>query len=152
MKPFSNDRVFVEFRDDVTAKDPILGRKYTVTHSDDTADIYVTVGLAFAEDKFSPIRDELLLSFRYLNRQMQLFGSVLIDSEEFEGDSAMRTEIFLREIPNALRAIRYADRDFFEVYPGLDLLPIYIWFQSQNDEFNQLYDFGTMRDYALEYE
>ena len=34
-----------EFRDGVTDEHPIVGRKYTITHSDETAIIDVVIGL-----------------------------------------------------------------------------------------------------------
>ena len=59
MERFNPDKLFVEFRD-VTPTYPLLGRKYTQTHSDVTADLFVTIGLRYAFDKINPTRDEVL--------------------------------------------------------------------------------------------
>lgn len=152
MDSFNSSRVNPEFRDGVNAMRPVEGRKYTMTHSDDTAELFVTIGKKYAKDKIGPLRDEVLLGFERRNNQMQLFGSVLIDSRYMDWDSNIRNEIFLREMPTALKAIRYADRELFEQYPMLDKVPIYIWFQSTDKKYNILYDFGTMQQYVTEEE
>lgn len=150
IKLFNSSRLHVEYRDGVTSTAPIVSRKYTMTHSDDTAELYVTIGRKYAEDKIGPLRDEVLLEFQKNNHQLQLFGTVLIDDYEGEWNSKQRNDIFLREMPTALMAIRHADRELFETFPLLDSIPVYLWFQSTKNEYNKIYDFGTMKDYRTE--
>lgn len=147
MKPFDPNRVHVEFRDRISATQPILDRKYTMTHSDDTAQLYVTIGKRFAQDKFSSIRDEVLLGFEPYGQQIQLFGSVIVDTGDPNQNSELRNRIFLEEMPLALKAIRYADRELYDGNSQLDEVPIVIWFQSMNDKYNKLYKFGSMKEY-----
>lgn len=149
MKTFDPTRVNVEFRNGIQAVKPILGRKYTMTHSDDTAELFVTIGTDFAEEKIGPLRDEVLLQFQEKDGRLQLFGSVLIDDDINAQDSKKRNEIFLREMPTALQAIRYADRRLYDRHPMLDTIPIYIWFQSEKEEYNKLYHVGTMQEYRF---
>ncbi|MDO5521097.1 MAG: staygreen family protein [bacterium] len=148
MKRLDPAKIFTEFRDNVSPVGPIRGRKYTVTHSDDTAELFVTIGTQFAEDMIGALRDEVRLEYVWNNNnKLQLRGTALVDGENVSGNSKMRNEIFLREMPTALQAVRYGDRKLFERFRELDNIPIYIWMQSENEEFNKLYDFGTMKDY-----
>ncbi|BBF43506.1 expressed protein [Lachnospiraceae bacterium KM106-2] len=147
MKRINPAKVKPEFRDNVGAINPVLGRKYTMTHSDETADLFVTIGKQFAKDKIIPIRDEVLLEFRMKGNELQLVGKVLVDGEGVEGDPKFRNDIFLQKLGISLQAIRYADRRLFERWSQLDDVPIYIWFQSENEKYNKLYDFGTMKKY-----
>lgn len=149
MKSIDPSRVEVEYRDNVSESMPILDRRYTVTHSDDTGVLYVTIGETFAEDKIGPTRDEVLLSFYQQDDKLYIVGSVLLDSDNPNFDTERRNEIFVREMPIALQAVRYADRAFFESMPMLDQLPVYIWFESTQDEYNRLQDFGIMNDYVV---
>lgn len=150
MKPFEPSRLHVEYRDHVSKTSPVWSRKYTMTHSDDTAELYVTIGQNYAKDKIGPLRDEVLLRFGRHEDQLKLLGSVLIDVEGTTSNAEKRNEIFLREMPTALQAIRYADASLYEQHPQLDEIPILIWFQSNNEKYNKLYDFGTMKDYRKE--
>lgn len=149
MKKLDPNRVYTEFRNGVCQTKPVYGRKYTVTHSDETAELFVTIGMTYAQDKIGPIHDEVLLTFTKDGRKPILLGNVLVDGKGITGDANMRNTIFIREMPTALQAIRYADRKLFDTYKCLDNLPILIMFQSTNKEFNRVHDFGTMRDYKI---
>ena len=147
MKKIDPSKVHAELRDRVSPISPILDRKYTVTHSDETADLFVTIGRHYANDKIGPTRDEVLLAYESTETGMMLLGEVLIAGDEITGNAKMRSEIFAREMPIALQAIRYADRRLFQTKPDLDELPIFIWFRSSEPEYNKLFDFGTMSEY-----
>ncbi|NFF79280.1 hypothetical protein FCV38_20465, partial [Clostridium sporogenes] len=60
MSKLNPEKLSVEFRDGVTSTEPILGRRYTLTHSDITAELFLTIGLTYAYDKISSMRDEVL--------------------------------------------------------------------------------------------
>jgi hypothetical protein len=59
----------------------------------------------------------------------------------------MRSEAFYSEMPNALQALRQADRFLFERYPVLDSAPVFIQFVSDNSSYGKTYDFGTIGTY-----
>lgn len=44
MKVFDPEKLYVEFRPGVTKTEPILGRKYTLTHSDISAELFSDSG------------------------------------------------------------------------------------------------------------
>ncbi|MBE5959860.1 MAG: hypothetical protein E7256_00500 [Lachnospiraceae bacterium] len=148
MKPLDTSKVNVEYRDFTNQYKPVLGRKYTMTHSDETAELFVTIGRRYAMDKVIPIRDEVLLEFRKKDGKLQLFGKVLVDGDGVPGDATMRNAIFLKKLSTSLQAIRYGDRALYENWCQLDDVPIHIWFQSKDPRYNKLYDFGTMKDYT----
>lgn len=147
MNQFESGRVNVEYRDQINAIRPVRGRKYTMTHSDNTGELFVTIGRKFAEDKIDDIRDEVLMTFMLRDKQLILYGEVLVDGEGVQGRSKFRYDIFTREMPLALKAIRYADRRLFQKYPNLDDIPIEIHFRSENPEYNKVHSYGTMKDY-----
>lgn len=147
MEKIDPSKVHGELRDRVTPVSPIMGRKYTVTHSDETADLFITIGRHYADDKIEPLRDEVLLTYENTETGMILLGEVLIEDENITGQAKRRSEIFEREMPKALQAIRIADSKLFQTKLELDELPILIWFRSTDPEYNKLYDFGTMSDY-----
>ena len=147
MKKIDRGKVNVEFRDGVMPLGPICERKYTMTHSDETADLFVTIGNEYAMDKMNELRDEVLLTFEYTPRGIVLAGEVIVDGRGISGDAETRNGIFARELSTALQAIRYADDEFFKVNPALDDIPIYIWFRSDDPVYNKLYDYGTMSEY-----
>jgi hypothetical protein len=141
------EKLNVEFRTETTPTEPIIGRKYTLTHSDITAELFLTIGLEYAYDKISKMRDEVLAEWGSYNGTLFLLVYVYVDGELGAGLSAIRNEIFRRELPLALEAIRYGDRQLFMKYPQLDHIPIWIYFDSTNPEYNKLEKWGTPSDY-----
>ncbi len=138
-----------EFRDNMCELSPIAGRKYTITHSDETGQIFVTIGCSYAEDKFGPSRDEVLLSLECINGCWQFFGIVHLDPPNDRIDISTRRDIFLREMHVALEAVRHVDKTLFSCYPCLDYSTITIQFQSKNPDYHKSYSFGKIGDYRM---
>ncbi len=72
-----------------------------------------------------------------------------VDGQYSPTEAAMRNYIFRRELPIALEAIRYGDREFFSMYTELDYSPIIVYFMSTNTEFNRIENWGTFSDYDI---
>lgn len=143
-------QVFIEFRELVTPLMPLRDRKYTMTHSDETGDLFVTVATMFAEDKVGPTRDEVRLEWSTIKDMPILYGEVLIDGEGISPDkSEVRDNIFKREMPLALQAIYHADEQLFNANPELKNTPVLIHFISSQASYNKLYSFGTIGEYNI---
>ena len=147
MEKLNPDKLNVEFRSGVTPIEPIIGRKYTLTHSDITADLFLTIGLEYAYDKINKMRDEVLGEWRTYNGCLFLYIYVYVDGQFGPVVSAVRNAIFRRELPLALEAIRYGDSRFFIAHPELDNAQIWIHFDSTNPNYNQFENWGTPKDY-----
>lgn len=141
-------QVITELRSPVTPLTPLNRRKYMMTHSDTTGDLFVTIGTVYAEDKVGELRDEVRLAWTPLEDTYILYGEVLIDGPGISGASQVRYDIFRREMPLALRAIRYADCQFFEADLQRDQVPIFIRFKSNLPQYNQVFNLGTMQQYT----
>ncbi|KZL90371.1 staygreen family protein [Clostridium magnum] len=147
MSRLNPEKLSVEFRDGVTTTDPIIPRRYTLTHSDITAELFLTIGLTYAYDKTNAMRDEVLGEwFKAMNRYFY-YVYLHVDGP---GAIAIRNYIFRRELPLALEAIRYGDREFFSAHPELNYAPIIVYFISTNSEFNRVENWGTFSDYDIE--
>ncbi len=147
MNEFNPLNVFVQYRENISPIQPVLGRKYTITHSDRSGDLFVTIADEYAKDRIGPMRDEVLIEWKRRKREYVLEGSVLVDINQSEVNSKIRNEIFLREMPLILKSLRYADRFLFETYPILDSSTVFINFDSNNPEFNKNYNFGAIGNY-----
>ncbi|MDF3001759.1 MAG: hypothetical protein K0Q48_1878 [Bacillota bacterium] len=142
------DKLSVEFRPGVTPEAPMIGRKYTLTHSDETGELYLTIGLDYAVDQINWMRDEVLAEWVLHEETPFLQAYVNVDGSNGSFVSEIRDKIFRRELPLALEAIRYGDRYFFEAHPQLDQAPIWIYFGSQDPNYNSFENWGTPADYA----
>lgn len=150
MGELNPQKVFVQYRDRMKPYEPILERKYTITHSDLTAELFVFVAQHYAEDQITEIRDEVRIVWEQNHSGLYLMGSVILDGEGVVGNTNLRNSIFLNEMPIALQALRQADRFLFDNEPTLDDAPVYILFSSSDPNYNMIYDFGIIGDYSMD--
>ncbi|MEA5084393.1 MAG: staygreen family protein [Lachnospiraceae bacterium] len=147
MKVLNPQKVFVQYRDALTPYNPIISRKYTITHSDTTAELFVFISNNFAEDKITNLRDEVRVAWQQNKTKLVLMGSVLVDGTGVVGKPEIRNKIFYNEMPTALQALRQADRFLFHENPTLNSTPILIHFISSNNSYDKVYSFGVIGDY-----
>ena len=147
MSDLNSNKIFVQYRGFMRPYEPVKGRKYTITHSDVTAELFVFVDDDYAEDQITSMRDEVRIAWEQNRKGFVLIGSVLVDSKGIKGNAYIRNNIFYREMPTALKALRQADRFLFEKAPELDNTPVLIHFISSNPIYNKIYDFGVIGEY-----
>ena len=147
MRELSPQKVFVQYRDTMKPYDPVMGRKYTITHSDTTAELFEFIAQAYAEDQITRMRDEVRIAWQQTETGLALIGSVLVDAIGIIGKPEIRNSIFYSEMPTALQALRQADRFLFDMNPALDTVPVYIHFGSSNPTYDKTYYFGAIGCY-----
>jgi hypothetical protein len=149
MSRLNPDKLSVEFRESVTTVAPIIPRRYTLTHSDITAELFLTIGLSYAYDKITAMRDDVLGEWVKVKDGYLYYVYLYVDGQPGAGAASIRNFIFRRELPLALEAIRYGDRIFFEAHPELNKAPIIVYFMSSMPEFNKVENWGTFSDYDI---
>ncbi|TLS36145.1 hypothetical protein FCL54_17105 [Pseudalkalibacillus caeni] len=149
MHEFDPAKLTVEFRSGVSLESPLAGRKYTLTHSDQTGQLFLTIAPYFAEDKIDKkSRDEVLAEWCILNGKFVLFCYCYIGGVEMgETAAALRFDIFQKELPLALKAIRYGDSGLFLSNPELDFATILIRFESAFPQYRMVQYWGQPADY-----
>ncbi len=147
MKKLDPSKLTTDFLPYVNEIDPIIYRRYTLTHSDITAQLFLTVSSYFACNKITPMRDEVLAEWKKEHSEHQLHVYIHVDGSYGTSMSPFRYEIFVRELPLALEAIRYGDRLLFEKYPFLDKAKIIIYFNSIVPKYNRIEYWGQPEDY-----
>lgn len=149
MEKLNPNKVFVQYRDKINPYEPVEDRKYTITHSDITAELFVSIGESYAADQITQMRDEVTISWipSENDEGWSLLGAVVVSGQGIEGDAAIRNKIFYNEMPTALQALRLADRFLFNQDPSLDNTPVIIYFISDDPEYDKVYNFGVIGDY-----
>ena len=129
-----------------------LPRRYTLTHSDRTGELFLTISDKFDTKQVSGLytrlmRDEVFAELlidgvsRLFSVYCHVSGGIVI------GPARWRYDIFRTELPLVLEAIRYGDRIFFESDPTLDQIPIHVHFNSTHKKYNKIESWGTFADY-----
>lgn len=149
MSKFDPSMLNVTYFPPATPFKPVDERKYTLTHSDVTGELFLTIGYCYDYDAVnSKFRDEVLAEWKPVMGQYTLLGKLYVTNGEFDENYALiRFHIFQKELPLALTAMVYGDQKFYQNYPWLLDSPIYIQFESSYPQYNQYMYFGTPRYY-----
>ena len=146
MSRLNPEKLHVEYVG-VTSTEPIIPRRYTLTHSDVSADLYLNIGLDFAYYKLNPMRDEVLGEWGLNDENYIYYVYLYVDGKFIPGPKDIREAVFRMELPLALEAIRYGDNDFFNAHPELDFVPIIVYFLSTDPMYNKVENWGTFSEY-----
>lgn len=133
----------------------VLPRRYTLTHSDITGNLFLSIGTQFNIKQTSNLytrlmRDEVLAELIDEGSHPVLKVYCYVSGGLVLGTAKWRYGIFQSELPLALEAIRHGDNHLFEANPTLDHTAIYIHFQSSNELFNKVEYWGIMSKYRYQ--
>lgn len=151
MSKLNPDKLTVEYRDGVSATGPVISRSHTLTHSDFTGELFLTIGTQFAWDKINTeMRDEVLGVWKTQGNSLNYNVYLYLDKENHDLSAATkRNEVFRRELPLALTTIRYGDRFLFDLYPSLDYALIIVNFMSIYPSLFKQEVWGTFSNYSI---
>lgn len=127
-------------------------RYYTLTHSDITGDLFLSIGSYYDTKQTSKLytrlmRDEVLAELGEASGQLVLNVHCHVSGGLIIGRAKWRYGIFCSELSLALEAIRYGDNAFFEQNPRLDQTPVLVHFKSTSNRYNKIENWGTVTDY-----
>ncbi len=132
-----------------------LPRCYTLTHSDVTGDLFLSIGSQYDTRKISKfytrlMRDEVLAEIT--NEEDALVFKIYchVSGGIVFGRAKWRYNIFQSQLPLVLEAIRHGDDILFKQNPELDQTPVLIHFKSTDSRFNKVERWGVMADYIFE--
>ena len=128
-------KLHVEFVEPATATGPVLPRRYTLTHSDATGDLFLTVGPKVDQKQISGwytrlMRDEVVAEWDETEEGPILRVYCHVSGGLVLGTARWRYAIFRHELPLVFEAFRYGDRALVEAVPELDGAPIVVHFRS----------------------
>jgi hypothetical protein len=147
-------KLHVRFVAPASQKGPVLPRRYTLTHSDATGDLYLTIGLEVDRKQISGwatrfMRDEVLAEWDETEEGAVLRVYCHVSGGLVVGTAGWRYSIFQHELPLVLEAFRYGDRGLFEAQPDLDKAPILVHFQSGRRRYRRIEPWGTPSEYRF---
>lgn len=146
MREFNRDKLWINYQ--LHNFNQLNPRRYTLTHSDETGDLFLVISSNYAYDKLTPMRDEVLGEWTTKDfKNYYFYAYVRLDDEDGTKSTARRNEIFIKELPTALKAIKYGDPYLFTAYPQFNSTPIYVHFQSADPKYNRTEYYQTFNYY-----
>ena len=152
MKRLTPEKLHINFLRGATSGSPLLARRYTLTHSDSTGELFLSIGLEYNKRQIGGwytrlMRDEVLAEWKQDEQGYTLHVYLHVSGGFVVGRAGWRYAIFRRELPLVLESMRYGDRDFFTTHPELDQTPIYVHFHSSKSRYHRIEQFGVPSNY-----
>jgi hypothetical protein len=131
---------------------PQSPRRYTLTHSDVTGELFLSIGREYDEKRLSHwytrlMRDEVLAEWEVGEDQHCLMVHCHVSGGVIFGWAGMRNGIFHRELPLALEGIRFGDRSFVDAHPEFDKAAVRIHFHATQARYESEENWGRFKDY-----
>ncbi|WP_195469490.1 staygreen family protein [Clostridium sp. D43t1_170807_H7] len=149
---FQPEKLNVSYKDEVGIKTFLPPRKYTLTHSDESGELFLSIGKKYDLDQINyNIRDEVLGSWEKDDKDYLLI-TLEVDNGEGISNTIKRDKIFRQKLTLALIAIVYGDNLFFENNKELYEAPVRVRFNSKVSEYDTLEEWGKVEDYKYNLE
>jgi len=152
MERLNPNKLHLTYLADTTPESLKLPRRYTLTHSDITGQLFLSIGSEYDTKQISGLytrlmRDEVLAELAEEEDGLVFRVHCHVSGGFVIGTAKWRYNIFRSELPLVLEAIRHGDRTVFEQDPQLDNTPVLVHFKSTNKRFNKVENWDTMADY-----
>jgi hypothetical protein len=146
------EKLHVKYDNETTSDVFLLPRRYTLTHSDATGDLFLTVRKDYDQEAISGfytrlMRDEVLAEWLEGESEPELHLYCHVSGGLVFGTARFRYNIFRRELPLVLEAICYGDQAFFAAQPSLKSASIVVHFQAKQKRYNHVESWGKPEDY-----
>ena len=141
----------VRYAGDTTPDGPVASRCYTLTHSDATGDLFLTIGPEFDHRQIAGLytrlmRDEVVAAWEDAGQGPALRVHCHVSGAIVLGTARWRDGIFRQELPLVFEAFRYGDRALYHAHPDLDRAPIWVAFHARGRRFNRVEGWDTPGD------
>ena len=152
MSRLDPQKLHVRFVAPASEDGPVTPRCYTLTHSDRTGDLFLTIGSDYSQKQIAGwytrlMRDEVLAEWSVQGDGYSLHVHCQVGHGL--GSTKYREAIFRQELPLVFEAFRFGDGSLFLGHPYLDSAPILVHFHGRKAENDLVEDWGEIGRYSL---
>lgn len=141
---FNHEKLNIIFKNSYNKNGTFENRRYSLSHSDDTGDLFLTIGNQFYYNDNQTVLAELLKVANGYYLQVYVY----LDGNNGIADTVKRDKIFRRELTTAIQAIIYGDREFLIQNELLDSYVV-IRFKSHYSKYNVEEQWGKVKKYLF---
>ncbi len=151
MSDLNPEKLHVVYKDSVDPYKLTMPRKYTLTHSDSTGDLFLTIGADYDYEQISSrytrfMRDEVLAEWQQKNKNYELHLLMHVSGGFCFGWAGLRDRIFRHHLPLVLQVIREGDKNLFEKMPEIKDSEILVHFQSNRNKYDKIENCGKVEE------
>jgi hypothetical protein len=151
MSHLNPNRLHIQFIDGADETGPLSPRIYTLTHSDLTGELFLSIGKEINFPQIEGIytrlmRDEVLAEWE-LSKPATMHVFCHVSGGVVVGTASMRYSIFRYHMPMVLEAFYYGDRILLKKHPELAKGKVVVHFIARQKRFNQDEAWFALEDY-----
>ena len=155
MASLNPDKLHTHFIDPTSPSGPFQPRCYTLTHSDRTGDLFLTIAEEYDHQQISGLytrlmRDEVLASWQLAGDEMSLHVHCHVSGGLVFGKASWRASILKHHMPQVIEAFHYGERALIQAHPLLDQAQVVVHFHARQDALDETIDYGAFGDFRIE--
>ena len=146
-------KLHVKFQQGTPVRELVLPRRYTLTHSDRTGELFLTIGAKYDRGQVSGwytrlMRDEVLAEWQGDGQDVSLHVFCHVSGGLVFGSARWRNDILHHHMRMVLEAFRFGDAELIHSQPLLDRAAVHVHFRSNQDRYNRIESWGTLQTFA----
>ena len=155
MPSLKPSKLYTQFIHPIHTRGPLHPRCYTLTHSDRTGDLFLTIAEDYDHKQISDwytriMRDEVLAAWEHGPDGSCLHVHCHVSGGFVFGTAYWRASILRHHLPQVIQAFRYGDRILIEDNPRLDQANVLVHFHARQERLNINEPYGKLEDYKLD--
>jgi len=152
MSELRPEKLHVTFHKGTSAQELSLPRRYTLTHSDSTGELFLSIGAEYDQKQISGfytrlMRDEVLAELKDDGQGISLHVYCHVSGGFVFGSAGWRSDILHHHMRMVLEALRYGERELAHVHPEINEALVKVHFMSNRAKYNVVEDWGKVQDY-----
>ncbi len=156
MSELNPRQLHVRYLDTTDQDGPVNPRRYTLTHSDATGELFLTIGKNYDHHQISGLytrlmRDEVLAEWKMDDQTPSLHVYCHVSGGFVLGNASWRYSIFKRHMRMVLQAFYYGDRSLVIHNPELECARVLVHFQAKQNQLNRIEDYGRFSNFRTEF-
>jgi hypothetical protein len=129
-----------------------LPRRYTLTHSDRTGDLFLTIGADYDRKQIAGLytrlmRDEILAEWAQNGQGLGMNIYCHVSGGFAFGTARWRNGILLHHMRTVIEALCYGDHELISRHPALEDAKVQVHFESNQPRYNRVEDWGRIQIY-----
>ena len=156
MSRLNPDKLHVSLKGNVRKDGPLHPRRYTLTHSDLTGDLFLTIAQEYDRAQINGwytrlMRDEVLAEWQWKEEDgsMALHVFCHVSGGLVLGSAGWRYRIFQQHMRQVLEAFCEGDKALVAAQPELADAKIVVHFKARENRYNKSENWGVFGDYRL---
>jgi hypothetical protein len=152
MSDRKHEKLHISFLEGISPGELSFPRKYTLTHSDFTGEMFLSIDGKYNARQYSGfysrlMRDEVLAELKKDPEGIALHVYGHVSGGCAFGGARWRNDLLHYHMPSVIKVLRYGERQMISMNPEVDRAHVWVHFSSHRARYNRVEDWGVFSKY-----